>query len=150
MGKLMDMALAQKKKFHGTVCWRLAKHCEIAEKHLNPGEEPLYVFGGQKNDDWKDIFSSCVVVVTNKRLLVAQKNVFPGYNFSSITPDLYNDLQVYTGILWGKIVVDTVKEVIIITHLSKSAIPEIETNITEFMMEAKQKYQNKEENQKDE
>jgi hypothetical protein len=150
MGKIYDMALKQKNKFPGTICWRLAKHCAVAEKHLNPDEIPIYVFSGQKNDDWKNFFDSCVVVVTNKRLLVAQKNVFPGYSFSSITPDLYNDLQVYTSIFWGKVVVDTVKEVITISNLSKSALPEIETNITEFMMEAKQKYQKRDDKKKDE
>ena len=149
MGKIYEMAMKQRNKYSGTICWRLPKHCEVAEKHLNPGEEPIYVFCGQKNDDWKDIVSSCVVVVTNKRLLVAQKNVFPGYSFSSITPDLYNDLQVNTGIFWGKVVVDTVKEVITISNLSKAALPEIETNITEFMMEAKQKYQRTDENKND-
>ena len=29
---------------------------------------------------------------------------------SSITPDLFNDLSVYEGLIWGKVDIDTVKE----------------------------------------
>jgi hypothetical protein len=87
-----------------------------------------------------------VVALTNKRILIGQKNILFGYMLSSITPDLFNDMQVYDGILFGKITIDTVKEVTTITNLSKRSLPEIETNITEFMMKEKQKYaSNKEE-----
>ena len=44
MGKVYDLARLQKTQYPGTVAWRLKKHCEIIEKHLNPGEEPKYVF----------------------------------------------------------------------------------------------------------
>ena len=44
------------------------------------------------------------------------------------------------GIIWGKITIDTVKEEVIITNLSKKSLPEIETSISEFMMEEKKKY----------
>ena len=49
-------------------------------------------------------------------------------------------MQVYQGLLWGKITIDTVKEVVVITNLSKDSLREIETEITEFMMEEKKKY----------
>ena len=39
-----------KKKYKGTVAFRLKAHSEVLEKHLNPGEEVLYVFAGQKNN----------------------------------------------------------------------------------------------------
>lgn len=122
------------------VSFRLKKHCEVIDKHLNPGEEVIYAFSGQKNNDFYDIFTSCVVVLTNKRLLIGQKRVVWGYFLSSITPDLYNDLFVYQGLLWGKITIDTVKEKVTISNLSKRGLAEIETNITEFMMREKKKY----------
>ena len=49
-------------------------------------------------------------------------------------------MQIYRGIRWGKITIDTVKEVIILTNLDKKSLPEIETQISEFMMREKQKY----------
>ena len=133
----------------GGIAWRVNKHCRVIEEHLNPGEKVLYAFCGQKNDKWYDIFMSCVVALTNKRILIAQDRVVWGYFLSSVTPDLYNDLLVYHGLIFGKIVIDTVKEVITITDLPNSALTEIETNITEFMMAEKRKYNiNRIENEK--
>jgi hypothetical protein len=139
MGKIYDLAKLQKAQYNGSVCWRMAKHAEIVENHLNPGEEPIYVFCGQKNDRFYDIFTSCVVVLTNRRILIGQKRLLWGYFLSAITPDLYNDMEVYSGLIWGKITIDTIKEEIIITNLDKRSLPEIETNISEFMMNAKAK-----------
>lgn len=129
-----------KRKHPGGIAWRLKQHCKIIEKHLNPGEVVNYVFYGQKNNEFYDIFTTCVVALTNKRLLLGQKRVIWGYFFSSVTPDLYNDLLVYQGLIWSKIKIDTVKEEIIISNLPKSASNEIETNITDFMMTEKKKY----------
>ncbi|MEG1506876.1 MAG: PH domain-containing protein [Bacilli bacterium] len=129
-----------KRRHSGGVSWRIKKHCEIIEKHLNPGEEVIYAFTGQKNNEFWDIFTTCAVVLTNKRLLIGQKRVVWGYFLGSITPDLYNDLQVYQGLIWGKVTIDTVKEVIVLSNLPKSSLDEIETYVSEFMMKEKQKY----------
>ena len=53
---------------------------------------------------------------------------------------MFNDLKANSGVLWGKIVIDTVKELAIISNISKSALSEIETEITEYMMREKKKY----------
>ena len=53
-------------------------------------------------------------------------------------------MQVYQGLLWGKVTIDTVKEEIVISSISKKGLDEIETRITEFMMQEKKKYQNPE------
>ena len=37
-------------------------------------------------------------------------------------------------------IIDTIKEEVVLTNLSKRSLPEIETEITEFMMEEKKKY----------
>lgn len=140
MSTVCEKAMDFKRKHSGGVAWRIKKHAEIVEKHLNPGEEVLYVFCGQKNNEFYDLFTSCVVVLTNKRLLIGQKRVVWGYFLSSVTPDMYNDLLVYQGLIWGKIIIDTVKEEITITNLPKHSLDDIETNITEFMMREKQKY----------
>ena len=140
MSRVLEYAMKFKRLHPGGIAWRIKKHSKVLEEHLNPGEKVLYVFCGQKNDKWYDIFMSCVVALTNKRLLIAQDRVVWGYFFRSITPDMYNDLFVYRGLIWGKIIIDTVKEEVVITNLPKRALTEIETNITEFMMNEKKKY----------
>ena len=135
-----EKALEFKHKHPGGITWRLKKHCDVVEKHLNPGEEVLFVFMGQKNNSWYEVFMSCVVVLTNKRLLIGQKRVVWGYFLSSITPDMYNDLLVYQGLIWGRVTIDTVKEEVVISNLPKSGLDEIETNISEFMMQEKKLY----------
>ncbi len=129
-----------KRKNPGTIAWRMKAHANVIEKHLNPGEEVLYAFVGQKGLSSLEIFNTYAVVVTNKRLLLAQKRVIFGYLYVSITPDMFNDLTVSTGIIWGKVIIDTIKEIITISNLSKNSVYEIETAITETMMTEKKKY----------
>lgn len=140
MGNVYNLALNFKRKHPGGIAWRLKKHCEVVEKHLNPGEKVLFAFAGQKNTKFYEPFFSCVVVLTNKRILIGQKRVVWGYFLSSITPDLYNDLLVYQGLVWGKVTIDTAKEKVDISNLPKTGLDEIETNISELMMSEKQKY----------
>ena len=109
MGQVYDHITLYKKKFPGGVTWwRLKKHANVIEQHLNPGEYIKYAFAGQKNDKFYDFTSTAVIAITNKRILIGQKRVVWGYFLSSITPDLYNDMQVYQGLIWGKIIIDTV------------------------------------------
>lgn len=145
MGQVYNKALEFKRKHSGGVVWNLKSHCDVVEKHLNPGEEVIFAFAGQKNENFYDFFTTCVVVLTNKRILIGQKRVVWGYFLSSITPDLYNDLMVYQGLIWGKIKIDTIKEEVTISNLPKSGLDDIETNITEMMMSEKQKYVKREE-----
>lgn len=129
-----------KKKYPMAVVWRLKSHAKIIGKHLNDNEKIIYAFAGQKNESNFDLFHTFVVVVTDKRLILACKRLIFGYFFYSITPDLFNDLTVSSGIIWGKITIDTVKEEIIITNLDKNSLAEIETSITKNMTELKKKY----------
>ena len=129
-----------KKRFKGTVAWRLKAHSKVIQKHLNPDEQVVYAFAGQKGFSSFELFNTYVVVVTNKRILLAQKRVLFGYLFLSITPDMFNDLTVSSGVIWSKVVIDTIKEVVIVSNISKRAVSEIETNITETMMREKKNY----------
>ena len=129
-----------KRRHHGTISWRTKAHCKVIEKHLNEGEEVLYAFVGQKGLSSLEIFNTYAVVVTNKRLLLAQKRVIFGYLYVSITPDMFNDLTVSTGIVWGRVIIDTIKEIITVSNLSKGSVDEIETAITETMMKQKKEY----------
>ncbi|MDD3453349.1 MAG: PH domain-containing protein [Bacilli bacterium] len=129
-----------KYKFPMTVCWRLRKHAQIIALHLNPGEHIKYIFAAQKNDNPFDIISTYAVVLTNKRILLASKRMLFGYFFTAITPDMFNDIEVKMGLIWGKVVIDTVKEVVTLSNIQREALDDIETNVTEYMMDEKQKY----------
>ena len=141
MGLVYDQAKLFKRKYPGSLVFRTKKHADVIERHLNPGEKPQFSFVGQKSPGVFDIFSSCVVTITDRRILIGKKRLVWGYFLSTITPDLYNDMQIYQGLKWGKVTIDTVKEEIIISHISKRGLDEIETRISEFMMEQKKKYQ---------
>ena len=132
------------KKYPFTIAWRVKQHCKIIDEHLNPNEKILCIFTGQKNDRSIDIINTAVVAFTNKRIMVATKRVLFGYFFKSITPDMYNDLTVHKGILFGSIVIDTIKEVITITNIDPKALDEIETNITEIMLKQKKNFAKRE------
>jgi len=144
MGKVYEKILDFNRKYSGGIVWRIKRHAKVVEEYLNPEEEVIYAFCAQKNEKFSEIFNTFAIVVTNKRILLGHKSLFWGSFLYSVTPDLYNDLQVYKGLIWGKITIDTVKEKIILTNLPKSSLDDIETIISEFMMEAKKKYNEKE------
>lgn len=131
-----------KRKYPMTVGWRLRENSSVVEKHLNDDEQVLYAFVAQKNDNPFNFFESAVVALTNKRILIGRKRVIIGYFLNSITPDMYNDLEVRGGLIWGKIYIDTIKEFVALSNIANEALDEIETNVTRFMMEAKKEYGN--------
>ena len=125
-----------------SIIWRLKKNSKILEKHINPDEHVLYVFAAQKNNNPFDIFSTAVLALTDKRLLIGRKRVVFGYFLDSITPEMFNDLKVLSGVIWGKIHIDTINEYVTLSNIDKGALDEIETNITSYMMEEKKKIRN--------
>ena len=131
---IYQSALKFKEKYPKTVAWRIKQHAKIAQLHLNPDEKIEYVFTCQKNHHSYEIFRTFVVVVTDKRIMLAQKRLLFGYLFISITPDMFNDLTIMMGILWGKVCIDTIKEVSYLSNIQKEALPEIETKISQFIM----------------
>lgn len=143
MGNVYNKLKSFKNKYSSTIAWRLKAHSKVIEKHLNPGEEVIYAFAAQKGFSSFDIFSTFAVVLTNKRILLAQKRVLFGYLFLAITPDMFNDLTVNTGMIWGKVNIDTIKETVTLSNISKESVNEIETQITEYMMSEKKKYNSK-------
>ena len=143
MGIVYEKALKFKREHPSTIGWRLKKNSSIVEKHLNPGERVLYAFAAQKNDIATKIFDTAVLCVTSDRLLIAQDQILYGYTLNSITPEMYNDLQIFSGIFWGKICIDTVKEVMYFSNFSKKALPEVQSVISMYMMEAKKMYPDK-------
>ena len=131
MGKVYPLIARFIDRYPFTLAWRRRSHSKVLEKHLNPGEEIFYTFAGQKNGT---IFSTNIVLLTNKRILIGSKRVFFGYFLTSITPEMFNDFKVSNLILWGKVYIDTVKEFITISGLQKRALVEVETNFSEYIL----------------
>lgn len=129
-----------KSKYKRTVAFRLKSHCKVIDLHLNPNEKVLYAFPAQDNVSSFMIINSCVIALTDKRLLLGKKRLLWGYFLTSITPDLYNDLKVVKNLIWSNIEIDTVKENIYLSNIDPDGAVEIESVITDYMIKEKQKY----------
>lgn len=140
MNNVYAMVKKFKSKYGMTIGFRLKSHSKVIEKNLNPGEEVIYAFPAQYNNSPIQVTDTCVVALTNKRILIGQKRLLWGYFFTSITPDLFNDLKIDAGFIWAIIHIDTVKEFVSLSNIDKHAATEISQNITSFMMEEKKKY----------
>lgn len=134
------MAKEFKRKYPKTLAFRLKAHAKVASKFIGEDEEVKYVFVAQKNFKSYEIFNTNIVVLTDKRLIVATKRLVFGYFYRVITPDMFNDLTIKTNIIWGKVIIDTIKEKVVLSNIDPNALPEIEENVANVMMEEKQKY----------
>ena len=114
----------------------------IAEKYLNDDEEVLYAFAAQKGPSSWDILSTYVLVVTNKRLIAAQKRLIYGHFYYTITPEMFNDFTIKMGLIWGRAVIDTIKETVVLSNLSRGALKEVETVLSKYMMQKKRELEN--------
>ena len=142
MSDVYKRVLKFKRKYPLTVGWRPRQNASIIDKHLNPDERVLYAFIAQKNDNPLQFFESGVVALTNKRILIGRKRVLFGYFLNSITPDMFNDLKVTGGIIWGKVHIDTVKELVTLSNIDSEALPELETAVSQYMIKVKKEYNN--------
>ena len=129
-----------KRKYPSTIAFRIRAHSKLVKKFIGSDEEVKYVFLAQKNFKSYEIVNTNIVVLTNRRLLVATKRFLFGYFYRAITPDMFNDLTLRSGILWGKVVIDTIKELVVLSNIDKHALAEIEQNVSGVMMEEKKKY----------
>lgn len=126
-----------KRKYPFTIAFRLKAHAKVAAQFIGEDEEIVYVFAAQKNFQSYEIINTNIVILTNKRIIVATKRLVFGYFFKMITPELFNDLTIKYGIIWGKVIIDTVKEQVILSNIDHRALAEIENNITKVMLEKK-------------
>lgn len=140
MGKVYEQVLKFKKKYPMTIAWRLKQNSKVIEKHLNPNEKPLYSFVGQKNNNSFVFWETAVVTLTTERILLGRKRLIFGYFLTSVTPDMFNDLSLSSGIIWGKVYIDTVKEYVTLSNLPIESLVEIETKLTTYMMKMKKEF----------
>ena len=128
------------RKYPKTIAWRVKKHAGVVQEHINDDEVVLFAFAGQKDTNWKSPFYTAVVVFTNKRMLVGRKRFFGRYSYTSITPDLLNDFEIMTNIVFGCVEIDTVKENFTINCLDKKSLPSIEDALSKYLVDEKIKY----------
>lgn len=136
---IYKLALRFKRKYPNTIALRLKKHSQVVKNILDKDEKVLYVFCGQRNDVHHLLFDSCVVALTSKRIIIGEKRAFFGYYVITVSPELFNDLKIISGLFWGRIEIDTVKENIFISNIDKKALNEIETNVNNIMYENKRR-----------
>ena len=129
-----------KRKYPKTVAFRLKAHAKVASQFIGEDEEVKYVFAAQKNFKSYEIINTNIVVLTDKRLVVATKRLVFGYFVKVITPDMFNDLTIKEGIIWGKVIIDSVKEKVVLSNIDPKALSEIDDNITMTMIEEKKEY----------
>lgn len=122
-----------------TITWRIRQHSKIVAKHLNDEENIYYIFAAQRNPNSLNIFSTAIIAFTNKRIMIVQKRVLWGYNMVSITPDMFNDFEVYKGLIFGKLDIDTIKEQIRLSDIDPKALIEIEANLSDYLVQVKPK-----------
>lgn len=128
-----------KRKYPHTIAIRLKKHAKVVQDILDRDEKVLYVFCGQRNDSHHLLFDSCVIALTNKRIIIGEKRALFGYYIITVSPELFNDLKIVSGLFWGRIEIDTVKEHIFVSNIDKRALDEIETNVNNIMYENKKR-----------
>lgn len=133
MKKLSELK-AFKEKYPLTIAWRLRANYKVVQSHINKDEEIVYIFAAQKTNIWWDIFSTAVIVLTNKRILIGRKRVVFGYFYDSITLDMFNDLNIKAGLIWGTLYIDTVKELLKFKKIQKSALYELEDVFSEYLI----------------
>ena len=146
---IYSSVLKFKKKYPWTIAWHLKRHSKVVENIIDKDEKILYTFCGQRNDT-NMLFDSCVVAVTNKRIIVGEKRALFGYYLITISTELFNDLKITTGIIWGRIEIDTVKENLFISNVDKKAMDEIETKVHEIMLKNKRRLREKKEKEESE
>lgn len=135
MNKVYEEALKFLDRYSSTIAFRVKEHSKVIETHLDEDEELKYVFVGQKNEKQIQFPHTTVIALTNKRMLFGRKRLLFGYVFYAVTPNMLNDVKVWAGLIWGKLVIDTVKEVVVISNLSKKSLDEVETALTKYMIE---------------
>ena len=123
-----------KKKYPLTIAFRLKKHAKVVEDVIDKDEKVLYAFCGQRNDSTHLLFDSCVVALTTKRIIIGEKRALFGYYLLTVSTELFNDLKINSGIIFGKVEIDTVKENVFISNIDKSAMDEIETCVNDIVL----------------
>lgn len=116
--------------------WRL-KHFKVVEQQLKDDEEVLVCFIGLKNfvdianheDNW-------AYAITNKRIIIGQKGLI-GEKVDVISLRDLNDVSFRKGLVFGVLMIDTIKEVFNV-GLNKNSATSIHELVTNALMDLKE------------
>ena len=125
------------KKFPGSLTWwRLKKHSQLVDDNLQKNEKVIFAFAGQwcEQDGW---FNTAIMALTTERIIIAQNRFTPGLRVISIAPKFFNDVKVRSGAIWGTVTIDTAKEKVWFSKVSRKALFEIKNTISKYMLEYK-------------
>lgn len=120
--------------------WDL-KHFTVIEHALQPNETVQFVFEGLNN--YKSATThegNFAYAVTDKRIIGAQKKLI-GETLKVISLDFVNDVTFSSGIAFGIVTVDSMKEKFNIA-VSKAQAQNISGRLQAFLLERKQTQQN--------
>lgn len=132
-----------KDKYPKTLAFRLRAHSNVVENSLKKGEKVLYTFCGlgstinprrySENDSGVSSLGTCVVALTNKRIIIGHKGLLFGHTIKSIDFNKYNDMTVQKGLIWSSVDIDTFKEEFKISGLTEAGANEVETAISNIL-----------------
>lgn len=88
------------------------KHFSVIAEHLAEDEKVLMTFIGLHNyQSATKHDSNYAYAVTNKRIVMAQKNMIAGEKIQTVYLDNINDITFQSGLAFGIMTIDTIKEV---------------------------------------
>lgn len=116
--------------------WRL-KHFKIVEQQLKDDEEILVAFIGIKNFvDIANHEENWAYAVTNKRIIIGQKGLI-GEKVDVISLRDLNDISFRKGLVFGVLIIDTIKEEFNV-GLNKNSATAIHELVTNALMDLKE------------
>jgi len=119
------------------------KHFSVIERHLLPDEEVLMTFIGLHNYESSSKHDKhFAYALTNKRFLMAQKQIIAGEKVQTVYLDNINDITLKTGLLGGVIVIDTTKEVFNV-YLEKDSARSVNNAIMDILHRLKKEKEDK-------
>lgn len=88
------------------------KHFRVIADNLDENEKVLMTFIGLKNYESATKHDNYFAfAITNKRFIMAQKNIISGETIQTVYLDNINDITFKSGIMFGVLTIDTIKEV---------------------------------------
>ncbi len=109
------------------------KHFKVIENNLMNVEEVIMTFIGFHNyQSASKHDQNFAYAITNKRIVMAQKNIIAGETLQTISLENINDITFKSGIILGVMTIDTIKEVFNV-GLGKQSAQKINAKVIEVL-----------------
>ena len=118
------------------------KHFSVIAEHLAEDEKVLMTFIGLHNyQSATKHDNNYAYAITNKRIIMAQKNLIAGESIQSVYLDSINDITFQSGFALGIMTIDTIKEVFNV-GLEETSAKAIHGKVMEILHDMRQKHSN--------